>query len=522
MAPGGRLGKLVLLAGTSGVDVDAVLSLARELAESGVIPGRVGVVKFEDLITSRLLAHITSVLRYFIESRPSALEHFYEAYEALRSQVEGEGYDTLFLAAHLSYMVEGHLIPNPVLGRILGLAREATVIYYVEDYYDALDRIRRRSGDLQDLLASFNIDPITYLEWRGLDHNLLGLLSSMHDNVETIIFGVKHPRETHERLLAYAAQPRGRARRILHPAYFSHPITYYRRVYALQGASSSGASIGGLRGVRRLEEIKEELRRRIPSLVLFEPTTIDEILEDPPALVAEAAGCRDSCRGDLGSEPALTPLVTASNRWPLPPGVLHGDYAYASGGALNVVGEEFESLYGVDTLASLRESFCPRQCRGGPGGCPGVEASRLKRLIDLQVRIRDYEYVAQSSLLIAATIVYLARDGSGWRAYLVRSHGMEAELRRAQALGRPVYLLVDVIDLEDPGDPEVSLARGSGLLLECSLPYTSSPREARALAPQRCVHELGRAGPFTLNVNIVNLGLVPLKSFADALNSLVK
>jgi hypothetical protein len=523
--PGGvALRKLVLLTGTSGVDIDDVLALARELVEAGVIPGRVGVVKFEDFITSRLLAHITSVLRYFIESRPSALAHFNEAYEALKEVVAGEGYTTLYLAAHLSYMVEGHLIPNPALGKILGLAEEATVIYYVEDYYDALDRIRRRSSELQDLLASFNLDPISYLEWRGLDHNLLGLLSSMHGNVETIVFGIKHPRETHERLLIYAALPRMEARRRFHPAYFSHPITYYRRVYARLKALKGEASISSLRGVRRLEEIKEELRRRLPTLILFEPTTIDEILEDPPTEAARAAGCAENCPEGLEEgEPVVTPLVTSDNRWPLPRGVLHRDYSYMDKRALNIVGSDFGALYGVDTLEGLREAFCPRQCSPSPSSCPSVEASRLRRLIDLQVRVRDYEYVAQSSLLIASTIVYLTRDERGWRAFLVRSQGMEAEIRRAQALGRPVYLLVDPVILEDPEDPEIAIgSQLPGMLLECRIPEARDAREAAETAPQRCISELSRSGPFTLNLNVVNLSVVPLKSFAEALSSLSK
>lgn len=516
------LRKLVLLTGTSGVDIDSVLALARDLAEAGVVPGRVGVIKFEDFITSRLLAHITSVLRYFIESRPSALAHFNEAYESLRGIVEKEEYTILYLAAHLSYMVEGHLIPNPVLGRILGLAREATVIYYVEDYYDALDRIRRRASELQDLLASFNLDPISYLEWRGLDHNLLGLLSSMHESVETIVFGIKHPRETHERLLVYAAYPRMEARRRFHLAYFSHPITYYRRVYAHLKASRGKARLSDLKGVRRLEEIKEELRRRLPSLILFEPTTIDEILEDTPLEAAKAAGCAESCPQDMaGGEPVVTPLVTSENRWPLPRGVLHKDYSYAGGRPLNVVGGEFRALYGVDTLEGLREAFCPRQCSTTHSSCPGVEASRLRRLIDLQIRVRDYEYVAQSSLLIASTIVYLARDKGVWRAFLVRSQGMEAEIRRAQALGRPVYLLVDPVIVDGVEDPEVAIGlQHPGMLLECRIPEASDAGEAAGMAPQRCVGELSRAGPFTLNLNVVNLSIVDLKSFAEALASL--
>ena len=519
---GGRLRKLVVLAGASGAEVDSALGLARELADSGVVEGRVGFVKFEDLITGRMLAHITSVLRYFIESRPSALAHFNEAYEALRGMVDSGGYETLYLSTHLSYMVEGHLIPNPALARILSLAEEATVIYYVEDYYDALDRIRRRSRGLGDLLASFNIDPLSYLEWRGLDFNLLGLLSSMHGNIETIVFGVKHPRETHERLLAYAALPRREARARFHPAYFSHPITYYRRSYAYHRLSSGDASIGGFRGVARLERVKEELRRSIPSLILFEPTTIDEIVEDPALEAARASGCAESCPESLKAEPSPTPLVTSSNRWPLPRALLHSDYRYLEGGPLNVVGPEFALLYGVDTLEGLREAFCPRPCRPSACNCPSMEFSRLTRLIDLQVRVRDYEYVAQSSLLIASTIVYVTRSPSGWRALLVRSHGMEAEVRRAQALGKPVYLLVDSVPVEDPGDPEISNPAAEGMLLTCDLQGATGLEDALSLAPQVCVSKLTQAGPFTINVNIVNLATVDVAHFSEALSSLIQ
>ncbi len=507
---GRRLRKLVLLSGTAGVNIDAVLALAREAVGRNPPPGagRVGVEKFEDLLTSRMLAHITSILGYFIESRPSAIRHFHEALEALEARVEEQEIDTLYLAVHLSYMTEGHLIPNPVLPRLLDLADEVTVIYYVEDYYDALNRIRLHAMGLSEYLASFTLDPISYLEWRGLDFNLLGLLENIRNEVETIIFGVKHPRQTHVRLLQYAALPIVKARRAYHLAYFSHPITFFREVQTRLRGEGLHMALSELRGVRALEGFKNTLRSLVPSLVLFEPTTVDEIIDDPPEDAARAAGCGPCSDG----EPVMTPEVRPDNRWPLPPGPLHTDYPYLRGERLNIVGPEFEEFYGVESWRGLRQAFCPKSCLSDGGGCPEMVASKLRRLIDRQVRLRDYEYVAQSSLLIASTIVYVARADDGWRAWMVRSHGMEAEIRRAQALGKPVYLAVHVISLEGPGEPE--LAAGRSHTLECSLPGVSSHEEARQLAPEVCLPELEQQGPFATRPKLVNLSVIPPERFA--------
>jgi hypothetical protein len=517
--PGRPLKKLVLLSGTAGVNIDSVLELARETIAKTPPPGlgRVGVEKFEDLLTRRLLAHITSVLGYFIESRPSAIAHFHEALDTLRSRIEESGIDALYLAAHLSYMAEDHLIPNPALPHLIRLAEETTVIYYVEDYYDALERIRRHAAGISGYLASFSLDPLSYLEWRGLDFNLLGLLENMDASVETIIFGIKHPRETHLRLLRYAALPRVEARRAYHLAYFSHPITFYRAVSSRLRLSGKRAPLSGLRGVARLEALKEKLRELIPSLVLFEPTTVDEIVEDPPEAVAEALGC-GPCRG--GGEPVMSPVISRENRWPLPSAPLHRDYTYLHGAPLNIVGREYEQFYGVETWRGLRQAFCPKHCLPEEaGGCPEMVSSKLRKLIDLQVRLRDYEYVAQSSLLIAATVVYIApKPEGGWGAWMVRSHGMEAEIRRAQALGKPVYLLVDIIELQDPGAPELSAARDH--TIECGLAEASSSEEATQIAPEACLSELVKRGPFAARPSLVNLAVTPLERFARDLAEL--
>ncbi|MEB3851826.1 MAG: hypothetical protein LRS49_04495 [Desulfurococcales archaeon] len=521
---GRPLRKLVLLSGTAGVSIDAVLDLVRGSIARSPPPeaGRVGVAKFEDFITGRLLAHITSVLRYFIESRPSAIEHFHEALAALEGVVERSGFDTLYLAAHLSYMVEGHLIPNPVLSRLLDLAEEVTIIYYVEDFYDALDRIRRHSEAVKDYLAYFNLDPLSYLEWRGLDFNLLGLLENLRPGVEALIFGVKHPRVTHERLLRYAALPGLLARRRFHLAYFSHPITFFREAYVASRAGGAGRplALGGMRGVRVLERLKDVLRSMVPTLILFEPTTVDELILESPEEVARAAGC-GPCEG---GEPMLSPVVTSENRWPLPPEPLHGDYAYAGGGRLDLVGEGFMEFFGVESWRGIRQAFCPKGCLPeNAGGCPEMVASRIQRLIDRQIKLRDYEYVAQSSLLIAATIVYIERQRGGpWVAWLVRSQGMEAEIRRAQALGRPVYLVVGVVPVEgDPAAAELDAARSHAL--QCPLPEeVSRLEEAERLAPQECLNTLERAGPFSARPNLVNLHLTPPEEFARSLASLAE
>jgi hypothetical protein len=365
-----------------------------------------------------------------------------------------------FIEMHLSYISVHSLIPNPMLHKVLSLGRESAILYYVEDFYHALLRIAKRIEETPNLYIaeSFVIDPLSYLLWRGLDHSLLIMLRAQYENLETLLISVKHPEETHSRLLQYVGKPHYKARREYLLAYMSHPISGVRSDYHILSQRGELGSLSDHPFVKNFETFKRRLRNRCKNLILFEPTTIDEILLPEGVETSEY-------------------IVTKENRWP------HArENEYEDMYPVNIFDKEtFGHLYGA-AFAS------PEQVKARTTSILdyGSEArefylNRLMSIIKDQIEVRDYEYVGQSSAILVYEPIYK----SIVTGKVAPSRGVRKEINRAESQSKAIYVSsseetisyvasqtggvfgerINPIKLSDPSDPGelVDILREGGL-----------------------------------------------------------
>ncbi len=412
--------KVVLLSGTSGVG----LSYFRRLAER-LYGDRAFIADYEDYVKDISKTGIYTVASKLLWSPNSALEVFRDAYNAMVSdavEARRKGARVAIIETHLSYLSVHMLIPNPVIHRIIGLGGEAAIIYYLDDFYHALLRMARYANENPKLhhVEGFIIDPLNYMAWRGLDHSLLNMLRARYSGVlEALIMSAKHSEDTHKRLLDYSVKPRLEGRREHLLAYVSHPITAIRKEYARLKREGTLKSIAEHEFVRNFETFKRRLVRSCPSLILFEPTTIDEIS-------GEVGGGEDQY------------VVTREDRWP------HERM------------RDYEDMYPVDIFD--RETFGIIY-GGSLSGQTAREAAtdsildwdearpyylrRLDRMIRDQIEVRDYEYVSQSSAVIAYEPIYRHRYIREKDREWSPSRGVSKELARAESQSKAIYVVAE-------------------------------------------------------------------------------
>ncbi len=405
--------KVVVLAGTSGVGLSYALEKARTLYGDDAV-----YAVFEDYVKGIAKAGIYTVATNLLWAPQPALDKFHSAFNSMLSDlVDGarRGARIAFIETHLSYISVHALIPNPILDKIIGLGREATVIYYVDDFYHALLRMAKKIEETPNLFIaeSFIIDPLSYLLWRGLDHSLLTMLRAQYPRLEAFIMGAKHPDETHSRLLMYAGKPRARARREYLLAYMSHPITGVRLDYYRLLEKGEIRSMAEHPFIRRFETFKRRLRSRCRNLVLFEPTSIDEVL------VPE------------GKEPEEY-VVTRENRWPHP-----REHDYEDMYPVDIFSKEtFGHLYGA-AMASIEElQIRTASILDYGGDVRRYYLSRLLQIIADQIEVRDYEYVGQSSVVFAYEPIYKSVVTGQYSP----SRGVRKEISRAESQAKAVYV----------------------------------------------------------------------------------
>ncbi len=452
--------KVVILSATSGVG----LSSFRRLAE-GLFGEQAFYADYEEYVKNTGKTGIYSMASGLLWSPRSALSVFEEAFNAMRSdalEAKRRGAKIAFIETHLSYISIHMLIPNPMIDKIISLGRETTLIYYIEDFYHALLRMARSLKEKSNLYRAegFYIDPLNYMTWRGLDHSLINMLRARYTGtLEALIAGAKHPEETHKRLLEYSSHPRLRGRLEYMLAYVSHPITAVRREYMAMKSAGKLKSISQHAFVADFEEFKRNLIHECPRLILFEPTTIDEL------------------SGEVSTEnDGKEYIVTREDRWP------HARV------------KEYERMYPVDIFD--RETFAILYGGGYQGGSTPVSASildheeartyylkRLEAMIRDQIEVRDYEYVSQSSSIIAYEPVYNYR-------YLAErnsspSRGAMKELARAESQSKSIYI---VAPTQEAATSFVNAT--SGLFGEKTAPIVlSDPRN-----PKELVEILAEAG----------------------------
>lgn len=341
----GRLRRLVILSGVTGVEVRSVLEASSKWFS---IPA----YKFEDYISDVFHSPVYEVIDLLLESRKAALGKFKIAYSKLIESIEGL---KSIIATHLTYYRRGHIIPNPIIPDLISIADEAYIILYIEDYYHALSRIaeRVRRGKTPGAFADQPLDPLSYMYWRASDYSMAALLESM-GNVKVIVYGMKHSVEGHMRLLAYTLGESYKGAGLFKVVYISHPITKVRA-----RAEELSISLWSFKDSSSIESFKSRLENKCKNVIILSPTTIDELIVDKSGY--------------------LKKVIDKSSRWPHTEETLH-EYNYPV---------DLESSIFDETLYPLDKTIKSK-------GYMEI----LKTMIENQIDSRDLAYVSQADALI--------------------------------------------------------------------------------------------------------------------------
>ncbi|MDM7274516.1 MAG: hypothetical protein P3X22_000085 [Thermoprotei archaeon] len=369
--------RIVVLSGVTGVEVGSLLEVAaREF--------KVPVLKFEEFLEEAFHAPIYEAVEMLLVSRSTALARFKAALDRMLRDLEAT---KAVVGVHLTYYRRRHIIPNPAIWDLVSAAGEVQAILYVEDYYHALHRLaeRVRRGRTPGAFTGQPLDPLGYLYWRASDFNMASLLE-YRGNVRVVVYGLKHTLEGHKRLLAHAlGEPYGGVARF-RSAYVSHPITKVRA-----RALEAGEGLWGFQDSVDIEMFKERLEARCRNIIVYSPTTIDELI--------------------TGAEEELKTVIEKGDRWPHPSDTPHS-YEYP----INLASQAFnEILYPVDKTV-LNKGY--------------MEA--LKSAIETQIESRDLAYVNQADIIVAYKPTM----------YGEQHVGVETEIDMAHALSKTVYSII--------------------------------------------------------------------------------
>ncbi|WP_148679074.1 hypothetical protein [Aeropyrum pernix] len=442
------LERLIILSGVTGTEISSIVATA--LGDGNVYRalgcGRC-MFKFEDLVGDLSLGpcgDISQLVKLLQVSRPSARGAFMRALDNLRERIVEAGCRVAILSLHLSYLSRDVPTPNPVLGGVVGLAREVVVVHVSEDWYDLLDAIAERlhRGGCAPQYPPYSFNPLTLLYWRGIDMSVAEMLRDLFPNVKSMIYAVKHPRETTARLLRSLVGLGD-----YEMVYVSHPITRVRGLYLRLKEMGVGKPLSDLPLVKAMEGFKRAYMESRPNTILFDPTTIDEKILDLDKHVYKAL-----CGGEASLEgrPVYSFIhVDSSNRWPTPP-----DSPKAEAGRYKHLRGSLNLIPAIGKLAGSEEvELLNDVCRSGrlwAGYTP--LARRVEEVVDSHIEIRDYKYVEQSKYLIVLMPTLYATEeavGGGYRlrVWSVESQGVYNEVARAQALAKPVYVYILPISL---------------------------------------------------------------------------
>ena len=376
-----RLRRLLVYTGTSGLD------LAKA---AGFVAEKLGVrhVKYEDYVEDVFRAPIFHVAELLLAGYQGATGRMEKAFNTMIGDLEAE--EEAVVSMHLVYYRRLNSVLNPVTTRLAKLAEqglEIAVIDYVDDYYHALHRLAARAASrLTPGVAGFQpIDPAGFLSWRSVGTSLAQLLATT--GVRVVTYASKHTGEGHQRLAAMLLGRRAENGRRYESAYISHPISKVRA-----RARSQRVPLWSHEDAREIEEFKATLERECPHLIIYSPTTVDELIPSTNG-------------GDLAT------LIRREDRWPHPENGVH------------------EYPYPVDLSSSLfDEHLYPV---GDTVRNPGYRYF-LRSHIEASIERRDLGYVAQSDMVIAYRPTM----------YGEQHMGVETEIKTAIALAKPVYSVV--------------------------------------------------------------------------------
>jgi len=298
--------------------------------------------------------------------------------KVLNDVLRSEG--NAIVTMHLSYLRRKHTMLNPTLLKLLSTPsiRIKAIVLIVEDYYHALNRIVDRIVS-RSLYIEDTLDPLLYLNWRAYDFGVA--MSLLYQGLRVLLFGAKHRIETYRRLARYVLDSED-----MKLVYFAHHIRMLRRKSA-----NERIPLSDVEEVKEIEEFKTMLIERCPRLILFEPTTVDELI--------------------LDKDNELSVQITRENRWPHNYETMHRDYGYP----IDMRSSRFSHIYDTDLLEER------------------YYLKNLTETIKTQIVTRDLFYVNQSDAVLAYRPTMHGQ----------LSHGMTIEFTVASAQAKPVFVYVE-------------------------------------------------------------------------------
>lgn len=479
----GRLERAVILSGITGIGFSHILDYVRRGVE-GLDGGCV--VKFEDYLRLHGPCHNVSDLVALYQSAGQGAEReFREAACRMIEDLERRGCRCAVVAAHTTYMIgsDPSTIPNPALDLLTRVAENISLVSVVEDWYDSIKRIadraraRQGSAGCPSRPLGFGIDHERILAWRQVDINVAQTALRYVPNGRWFLLAAKHPRDTIVALVDYllgdcgGARPGGARQYVL--AYFSHPISSVRRYHlalrtliARAGCRTPHPPPLGVNILATLiEGFKGFLKRRYPTmnyyqadnagggrgerrLILFEPTTVDELMSDC-FLGHEGVKCWY----------ILPPLFAPDLRWPFGfAGGHQGDeiarryrwwrqWLAGRPASLTTLKDELSDTYDPGVINLFKGLISHLRSRpSAPAGLRALEAyyARNKPVVDSQIEMRDYAYVNQSDVVIALLPVLVVLDPDEGNVEVVwsESRGVINEIHRAFALGKQMTTFI--------------------------------------------------------------------------------
>ncbi|MCE4610592.1 MAG: hypothetical protein F7B17_01310 [Desulfurococcales archaeon] len=439
--------RAILLTGTTGIGFGRVLDIARKLV------GPECVDKFEDYLVLGPCGDVEQYIRYLNISGGEAKTRFREALSRMVEKLRQNNCSDVVIAIHLTYLTGYSITPNPVIPEVLRIADDVRVIHVADDWYDVIVRIARstvaREKDCERRELGFTIDPETVVNWRSADFSLTSLSEEMGAS-RWYLIAVKHTPSTFERLLEEVL-----GRRSYLKAYISHPIRGVRRLYVelkCLVASEMGWNALSKPPLRTFSKfplvtviegfksyVKNLLEKTYGGAILFEPTTIDELLIDATRLEGEGCGA-----AELLVEPSM------EARWPYPQDTI-AEYDYGESMEKALKGALIALRgFGLSAYMELL-SRTGRKSKAMEGFRTALEYAllRFKEAIEEQIEARDYKYIEQSDILIAS-VPALAYCDNGGKVHLaiMPSRGVSDEVKRAMALSKPIYFYILPLDLK--------------------------------------------------------------------------
>ncbi|MEB3778744.1 MAG: hypothetical protein GSR85_00715 [Desulfurococcales archaeon] len=519
--------KMIMLVGTTGINFTRFLEYAKEALRPS---DSMCAAKFEQYLKLSgpcyTIADAVALLQFAGQEAERAFE---DAAQRLAKHLKEKGCKNIVISAHMTYMIGGEpsTIPNPALSILMRLARKTIIVHVIEDWYDSIKRIAKKGIERQDesLCQSkplgFNIDHEIILSWRQTDMNVAQTVLKFTPKSSWILLANKHPEETIRDLIEYLLykynpeEPKPLDHVL---AYISHPITdlrsYHNKIRAIiryfadkkkntqqivlppLGLNPLVAIMEGVKDFikkhyRELRYYQEESSRDSPKILLFEPTTIDELLYDYYIIEED-----EKSPPDLQARKVLPPLFLPSLRWPWryslkdrydwwysdwvcgkmeKADLLHEDlsYTYKSDikALINTLSEKLTSnreygqkenhrhSRGEEKHGTLATSDRTTETHNSLSSVLDMYNQRVESVIKSQIEMRDFMYVNQSDILIATlpAIIYRKKangDTRGERAatqtdlssdlslFLIESSGVTNEVLRAFSLGKHIVVLV--------------------------------------------------------------------------------